>query len=512
MSPALAGGVLLIDGRWHGLGLGYLAIMMLCVAALGVCVFPRIPGKKVLVPFGGLLFVLAWVMAVALPWQFPVRDLPAPDGPHAVGIVDFELTDTSRQDPFCESNPCGDRRLQIRVWYPAQDNNLSPKPYATRAEIESSLAGLAGTMSLTADIFSHLNLIETHSVVGAPIVEEDNLPVVIFSHGLYSYLWQNTVLMEHLASHGYLVYALHHPYDAAAVRFDDGMEIRAWIPEQNPEQEALKALREKAYSESDLDARFDFFLSYIEKALSINDSKLLRSAPHWQKDQLFVLDSLLASKLPKKVKAIAEKGNYRSVAFAGMSFGGSTAMAACHQSEHCIAQINLDGADSHFGGVNKMAPAPLLHLYQDHHRQLQHKAPDLPVNKALMFNDFSIQAFERETRMPKSFQYIVSGSNHFGFTDSSVLLAGFAATLLSGEPDGERLLELQNDFVAAFLDQQMRNRKNGFPERQEAEWGSFVMKHKAEKVPLWWEGLPDRKKQAWLERLAEIQGKLKKYY
>ena len=47
-------------------------------------------------------------------------------------------------------------------------------------------------------------------------------PVVLYSPGLHSDRSLGTVLIEELASHGYLVVAIDHTYDADQVEFPDG--------------------------------------------------------------------------------------------------------------------------------------------------------------------------------------------------------------------------------------------------------------------------------------------------
>ena len=46
--------------------------------------------------------------------------------------------------------------------------------------------------------------------------------VIIFSHAMGSFPEQSTLLMEHLASHGYVVFATSHPYASMRVVSSDG--------------------------------------------------------------------------------------------------------------------------------------------------------------------------------------------------------------------------------------------------------------------------------------------------
>ncbi len=59
------------------------------------------------------------LLAIAALYLFPVAPLPAPSGPYAVGVRDFELDDPSR--PGLLGTPAGQpRRLLVRAWYPAR--------------------------------------------------------------------------------------------------------------------------------------------------------------------------------------------------------------------------------------------------------------------------------------------------------------------------------------------------------------------------------------------------------
>ncbi|MCV6621694.1 MAG: hypothetical protein OIF51_08080, partial [Cellvibrionaceae bacterium] len=340
------------------------------------------------------ILLLLFLVAAYIPWQFPVDPLPKPTGRYAVGVADFELTDHGRPELLCQKKSCPDRKLKLRVWYPAKNTgDRAKRPYASESEVSGTMAGMAKLMSLPSGIFSHFSRVTTNSVENAPVIDRQQLPVVIFSHGLYSYMWQSTALLESIASEGYLVFSIHHPYDAAAVEFASGELIEAYIPEQNQLQEEIKALRKKAYREVDMNKRFDFFMQYIERAYAAGDSKLTRSAPQWVADQLFVADYLADGELPAHVRAAASRGRYDKIAFTGMSFGGSTAVAACRLSKRCAVTINLDGADSHFLGINSASTVPTLHLAHDVHRLQQQSEPELPVNTELLYNDFSEQRF-----------------------------------------------------------------------------------------------------------------------
>ena len=62
----------------------------------------------------------------------------------------------------------------------------------------------------------------THSYENAVPIDSGPVPTVIFSHGGFAYRQSNSALMEHLASHGYLVLSITHPYVSSGTIHENG--------------------------------------------------------------------------------------------------------------------------------------------------------------------------------------------------------------------------------------------------------------------------------------------------
>jgi dienelactone hydrolase len=166
----------------------------------------------VAVPLGGT--GRGWAAAPDTPG--PARlTLPPPTGPHRVGTVPLHLVDRSRPDPV--AGPGHYRELMASVWYPAaraaRRHPVAPwLPAApTRALLVS--AGFdadAAAAPLTAG----------HK--GAPALRTPGrLPVIVFSHGNNGHRGETTIVVQELASHGYVVVTVDHTYDAFS-EFPDG--------------------------------------------------------------------------------------------------------------------------------------------------------------------------------------------------------------------------------------------------------------------------------------------------
>src|SRR5690606_17330430 len=64
----------------------------------------------------------------ALPETSAKIELPVPSGPHAIGVIDFELVDVSRDETFAPGTP---RRIPVRAWYPAESVSGTPRQYVS---------------------------------------------------------------------------------------------------------------------------------------------------------------------------------------------------------------------------------------------------------------------------------------------------------------------------------------------------------------------------------------------
>ncbi|MFE2062700.1 alpha/beta hydrolase family protein [Streptomyces sp. NPDC059467] len=155
----------------------------------------------------------------------PVRlTLPAPTGPYPVGTVPLHLVDTSRPDPV--AGPGHHRELMASVWYPARRVERYPLARWTSPAVTRALLAMAG--GFPADV-AVAPLTAGHE--GAPVGRTGGrLPVVVFSHGAHDHRSDTTIVVQELASHGYVVVTVDHTYDAFS-EFPDG---RLTVPLDRP--------------------------------------------------------------------------------------------------------------------------------------------------------------------------------------------------------------------------------------------------------------------------------------
>jgi dienelactone hydrolase len=150
--------------------------------------------------------------------------LPVPGGPYEIGTSVRHLVDPSRDD-ILEDAP-RPRELMLQVWYPASSTAKGaanrPSMYVDDGSLMQPLEDLMG---LPPGTLRHLETVQTHGLRDAPIAEDGPFPVLVFSHGRCGFRGHNTVLVEELASNGYVVATIDHSRAATGVRLPDGRDL-----------------------------------------------------------------------------------------------------------------------------------------------------------------------------------------------------------------------------------------------------------------------------------------------
>ncbi|GAB2507378.1 alpha/beta hydrolase family protein [Nocardiopsis aegyptia] len=171
--------------------------------------------------------VPATVAAVTDPGSV-VLSPPEPTGPHAVGRTELHLVDPERGHPWVEG--ATERDVMVSLWYPADPEDAAERaPYvspAMGAALASELEQ-AGLPRSAVDFAAS----EAHALEDADAAPDAGpFPVVLYSPGFSTSRFTSTSNAEELASQGYVVAAMDHPYEAPAVDLPDGRVLRDRIP------------------------------------------------------------------------------------------------------------------------------------------------------------------------------------------------------------------------------------------------------------------------------------------
>jgi predicted dienelactone hydrolase len=334
------------------------------------------------------LWLVVVIAAVPL-LAFPQVTLPAPTGTHQVETVTYTYTDTSRVETF--TNTGEHRKVTVAFWYPADATG--------------------------------------------------KYPLVVFDHGAFGMKGSNTSTFQELASHGYVVASLDHPYHSLYTKETDGhgtMVNQAFLQE-------VQDLNAGVYDDSTANE-----LEHKWLKLRTDDID-------------FVLDTILqnAGGSREKVYQLVDTGK---IGLFGHSLGGAASVQLGRERKDIAAVVNLDGdLLGEYLGVkdgkpvinHAIYPVPILSLWTDDMKRgfdnLKDATIELPQKQIL-------------ATAPKAYEAYFAGTNHMSLTDLP-LISPAAVKLISGSfskmgdgaaADKVYVITTMNRLVLAFFDANLK--------------------------------------------------------
>ncbi|MEQ9462726.1 MAG: hypothetical protein RJQ10_03630 [Haliea sp.] len=381
-----------------------------------------------------LLPMVRLAVRVAPETFFPVPRFARPTGRHPVGVRDIQCGDNSR-------------KLMARIWYPAGSvAGVERRAYLTKEEYPVMEAGLMQALGYNRSMVRRLAAIQTWSHEGAaPLAAaEDELPLVLFSHGFGCLVASNTQLCEELASHGYLVVSLAHPGSTAALCYPDGSgAVLAEDCLRTIARPGLLDLAMGVLGAGSPEERKRATLGWS------SDAGMKALSDTWVSDSRRCLDDLSAGACEPPCEDLVAVANFSRVGACGMSFGGSVSATLAQEDGRVAAVINLDGGQVDTALVNAPCRVPLLMLHSN----------ALPMAEQGGFNDFHYEPHHVAGQTPGVERALVDGSAHMDFTDSTVFRGRLLRWLSGlGTISGERMVALTSAACVAFLDRHLRGR------------------------------------------------------
>ena len=235
-------------------------------------------------------------------------------------------------------------------------------------------------------------------------------PVLIFEPGLGTIPTHYSTMLEDLANHGYIIFAITPTFNSDVMVFPDGR-----VAEATP-------------------------------AGSLDNVANLQAAGNrlvtaWAQDVIFVMNQLdLLNAIPETMWSqgldLARLGVF------GHSFGGATAAQVCQMDARFKARIDIDG--DLFGDV-------VLTGLEKPFQVIQSDKGSCSDSSCRSFQQ-EIQAILRTAPQGASYSINITGTKHFNFTDYAVAFSPLRAFGLLSSIEGARGLEITRAYVAAFVD------------------------------------------------------------
>ncbi|WP_223645768.1 hypothetical protein [Corallococcus sp. EGB] len=335
-----------------------------------------------------------------------VVEIPVPTGPYAVGTTAFTWTDPTRDETFT-ATPDDRRAVQVRLWYPARRmSQAQPAPYFLNP-YEGEL--LAASQEYPPQLFGFFF---AHAVRDAPMAEgSERFPVLLFSPGYGTGTALYSGPAEELASQGYVVAAISHPFTGGPVVFPDGRVVLHTVE-----------------------------ISPVDSAQNASIQGV------WTGDARFVLDQLEELGAEASGSRFAGRFEFSRVGMFGHSFGGSTAADACRTDERFKAGLNMDG--TFHGDMDAEVHVPFLLMNSD--------GTGADPTRATFFQKLRATGYEAS----------IHGTGHFSFSDLAIalpLVRTYAPQVTGpdlglGSMDGARTVPLTATYLRAFFDKHLRDR------------------------------------------------------
>ncbi|WP_280299723.1 alpha/beta hydrolase family protein [Nocardia neocaledoniensis] len=384
-------GVWVLEGYWHWWP------VYLLIAVMFAFVVTDAAGTRRRVLFRSGIAVLAALSI--LPWAVPPRpELPAPTGPYLVGSEIFRWVDEGRPEPATAAE---DRRnVVVQAWYPTEVASGRQWVYLDgRGRMPARISGIPSFLIPAPD---------TNATADVPVSPaKQRWPVVLFSPGYGAPRAFYSGLVADLASRGFIVLAVDHPYEVAVTELADGTVATAVenIPADDPDGER-----------------------YMTERLETRTA-----------DLRFVLDQLSR---PEVLGPLEGRVDLDRITAAGHSFGGAAAWLAAIADQRITAAANLDGT-LYGTPLTQPITRPVLLLESDH-AETGHSQRYLDGNRGLL-----------ERAQAPGFRYEFSEANHYSFTDVAQFLAPpvrFAASMVVGGSRGPAATQrAANDILTPFL-------------------------------------------------------------
>lgn len=416
--------LILLISIWAYLRLPLWQYWILLFAGFSILVSIRFSGvgRKIL---SGLSLVLL-VFASVCGYLFPLFVPQPTTGPHPVGYF-VHYHDLSNLEMVAEAK-LDQRVVPIKVWFPAKDKGEE------QVSFDEAWVGLKAKywfVPVLPDLMGNLSLSKT-AATNADMAIEGISPVVIYNHGGGYYPEDNHVLLENLASHGYIVVSVGHPQISSSIRYPDGTT-------QSANYEAYGRTDLSVEEQIRLNESFDQALqaSGYDEYYALIEEYVLVPDPSEYRLQDRVANTMAIVDILADLPIIGSSVDNNNIVFMGYSFGGATSIEICYRYPgKCSALINLDGLPGKSDGIMTADLATAMLLLS---------GESVPGAKKV----FSSSQFVAENNSGISYNIEIEGATHRQFTSE-----GFYSPLFNIDHGARQYYQTQASverLILAFL-------------------------------------------------------------
>lgn len=330
-------------------------------------------------------FLLALTIVVTLVpvLLFPQHRLPQVTGPYTVATATYSYVDKNRIEEFTDQDD--NRFVNVEFWYPEQ--------------------------------------------------ADGTYPLLMFSHGAFGIKASNSSTFTELASHGYVVVSIDHPYHSFYTFSEDGKIVTV-----NPEymQEINNANKAGVYSLSE-------YFELTQKWMTLRTD-----------DMNLVMDTIL-EQAGQGEGSVYERIDTQKIGVFGHSMGGAASVALSRERDDIDAVVNIDApffselaydkVTNELSAKSEVYTIPLLNIYSDD------VWVQLDSSSSYIANKISNENFN------SAYTVHFKGAKHLSLTDLPLFSPILAYLLQGGKADIDKYyaIETQNEIILQFFDYALKN-------------------------------------------------------
>lgn len=338
-----------------------------------------------------IMMIFAFILVLLPAIIFPQHNSPKVTGEYDVATATYTYTDQKRIEEFTDEGQ--NRFVNVEFWYPKNTD---------------------GTY-----------------------------PLLVFSHGANGIKTSNTSTYTELASHGYIVVSIDHPYHSFYTKSDDGTV--AFIKKEY-NLEIGNANKEGIYTKEEV-------YGLIQKWMKLRSD-----------DLNFVIDTIL-KKAESDNETVYQQIDTEKIAVFGHSMGGAASVWLSRERNDIDAVVNIDAPffselvykknTDDFVARDEDFTTPLLNIYSDD------VWGQLESNPTYLANKLDNKHFK------DAYTVHFQGAKHLSLTDLPLVSPILANILQGGNADIDKYysIETENELILHFFDYELKDIGHFNPEK-----------------------------------------------
>jgi dienelactone hydrolase len=288
--------------------------------------------------------------------------------------------------------------------------------------------------------YAHLRFVKTNSYWNASLSNKNQtFPMIIYSPAFYGLDTENTMLMEELASRGYIVFSIEHTYETIVSIFPNGEIIPGNLDHFDTIYNANADREEQLYQDYRNNQDVNLRKQITEQILVVDEQQnamiQIRS-----EDIQFLLDELVTFNAnPSMFK---NRLDLDRIGVMGWSFGGAASIDAAISDDRIKAVVNIDGwpYGTLFNESDSIAQ-PLMIVRSETDDDLEDQVASLEYDKAAR----------------DAYMLTVKGAQHENFWDFPLFFNIYKYIDFWGPIKARELLNIESKAIGGFFDKYVKD-------------------------------------------------------